>query len=188
MPDSQPSHIDVIDCLVDRHLEPILGIVNEAIENSTALYEYRPRSSDSMRDWFGAKTAAGLPVLGAVDARGELIGFATFGAFRPYPAYEHTVEHSVYVHRDHRGRGVGTILLRRLIAAATGRGLHVMVGAIDAANEASIALHRRLGFMPCGIVRQAGFKFGRWLDLALYQLILETPAPAADRSSFGSGK
>lgn len=170
----------VIACTHDRHAGAILDILNDAIVNSTALYDYVPRAFASMAPWFEAKAAGGYPVVGAEDGEGRLIGFAACGGFRAWPAYKYTVEHSVYVHRDHRGKGVGSALLRRLIAIARERQYHVMIGGIDKDNEASISLHRKLGFEHAGTVRHAGFKFGRWLDLAFYQLLLPTPAQPVD--------
>lgn len=164
-----------VACTHDAHAAAILEIFNEAIVNSTALYDYKPRAPEAMVGWFKAKEAGRFPVIGAVDG-GELLGFASFGTFRAWPAYKYTVEHSVYVHRDHRGKGIGTALMRRLIDAAREREHHVMVGGIDATNHASIAMHEKLGFTHAGTVRHAGYKFGRWLDLAFYQLLLETPA------------
>lgn len=172
--------MNIILCTQELHAAAILEILNEAIVTSTALYDYHPRGMETMGPWFELKRAGGFPVVGAVDDSGRLVGFATYGTFRAFAAYKYTVEHSVYVHRDHRGRGVGTAVMRRLIALAGERQLHVMVGAIDAANAASVAFHERLGFSPCGVVRQAGFKFGRWLDLALYQLVLTTPDQPVD--------
>ena len=172
--------MQLITCSHALHAAPILAILNEAIANSTALYDYRPRTLDSMRTWFQAKEAGGFPVIGLVDEDGALLGFASYGTFRAFPAYKYTVEHSVYVHHAHRGRGLGRQLLRALIEHARAQGLHVLVGGIDAANQGSIALHTRLGFTHCGTVRQAGFKFGRWLDLAFYQLVLDTPAQPVD--------
>lgn len=167
-------------CTYEAHATAILDIFNEAIVNSTALYDYQPRPPESMIAWFKAKAAGRFPVIGAVDEAGTLLGFASYGSFRAWPAYKYTVEHSVYVHHAQRGRGIGLALLRALVAAAHEREVHVMVGGIDAANAASIAVHEKLGFTPAGIVRQAGFKFGRWLDLAFYQLILDTPAHPVD--------
>jgi L-amino acid N-acyltransferase len=158
-----------------RHLPAIRGIFNHEIANTTALYEYEPRSAETVAAWFAAKEAAGLPVLGVEADDGSLAGFATFGPFRPFAAYVHTVEHSLYVDRAHRGRGIGRTLLEAVVAEARGRGLHVMVGGIDSANTASIALHRRLGFTPAGTIREAGWKFGRWLDLEFWQLVLALP-------------
>jgi phosphinothricin acetyltransferase len=108
------------------------------------------------------------------------MGFASFGTFRAWPAYKYSVEHSVYVDARFRGRGVGRRLLEELIAAARARDFHVLIGGIDAANTVSIALHERLGFTHCGTIRQVGFKFGRWLDLTFYQLILATPLQPID--------
>ncbi len=164
-----------VPCTLQAHGAQVLAIFNEAIANSTAIYEYRPRTERMIAEWFDDKIRDGRPIIGLVDGAGALAGFGTFGTFRARPAYKYTVEHSVYVRADRRGRGVGTRLLAGLIAAARSGDVHVMVGGIDAANEASIALHRRFGFEHAGTIREAAFKFGRWLDLAFYQLTLETP-------------
>jgi L-amino acid N-acyltransferase len=163
-----------------RHSEPILAIFNEAIENSTALYDYKLRTDADMQAWFDAKERKHYPVICAENDAGELMGFASYGQFRERPAYKYTVEHSVYVDTRFRGQGVGRRLLEATIEAAQRQDYHVLVGGIDAANAVSIKLHESLGFTSCGIVRQSGFKFGRWLDLAFYQLILKTPAAPVD--------
>ncbi len=162
-------------CTYENSAAVILDILNEAILNSTALYDYKPRTMESMSAWFSAKVAGDYPVVGVFGDDGVLMGFATYGVFRNWPAYKYSVEHSVYIHRDHRGKGLGAALMRRLIEEARRQQYHVMVGGIDADNQASISLHETLGFGYAGTIRQAGFKFGRWLDLAFYQLILETP-------------
>jgi phosphinothricin acetyltransferase len=170
----------LIDCSHAAHAAAILDIFNDAIVNSTALYDYRPRAPASMVGWFGAKEAGNFPVIGAIDDSGALWGFASYGTFRAWPAYKYTVEHSVYVQRDRRGRGVGRALLQALVDRATAQQLHVMVGGIDLGNAASIRLHEALGFTHAGTIRQAGFKFGRWLDLAFYQRLLDTPHAPVD--------
>lgn len=169
----------IVDIGRERSPE-VLAILNEAIVNSTALYDYRPRPLSAMDAWFGAKEAGGFPVIGVVDAGGGLAGFATYGVFRAWPAYRYTVEHSVYVEVSHRGKGLGERLLRELIARAERDDRHVLVGGIDAANEPSRRLHRKLGFEWCGTVRQAGYKFGRWLDLEFHQRVLATPASPSE--------
>ena len=101
-----------------EHLEAIRSIFNEAIVSSTALYDYEPRSVAVMEAWFAAKEKAGLPVIGLENAGGELMGFASYGPFRAFPAYKYTVEHSVYVDGRFRGRGLGRMLLERVVEAA----------------------------------------------------------------------
>jgi len=165
-----------VECSLERHAGAMLALFNDAILNTTALYEYKPRSPESMQPWFREKEINRFPVIGAETPAGALMGFASYGRFRPHPAYKYSVEHSVYVHAEHRRTGVALGLMHELIAAARRQDYHVMVGAIDAQNAASIALHEKLGFTPAGTVRHAGFKFGRWLDLVFYQIILETPA------------
>ena len=172
--------ITLAPCHFDAHAAAILDIFNDAIANSTALYEYRPRTMQTMQAWFDAKHTGNHPVVGAFAADGQLLGFASWGAFRAFPAFKYTVEHSVYIHHAHRGKGLGLLLMQRLIEAAMGQDYHVMVGGIDASNAASIRLHERLGFTHSGTIQQAGFKFGRWLDLAFYQLILSTPRDPRD--------
>jgi L-amino acid N-acyltransferase len=172
--------MQVVPCTVQDHGSAILRILNEAIVSSTALYDYEPRPLSSMTAWFEEKRAGDFPVWGAVDDSGELLGFASYGVFRVRPAYKYTVEHSVYVDAATRGRGVGKRLMRRLIETAIEQEKHVLVGGIDAGNSESVKFHEALGFEPAGVVKQAGFKFGRWLDLAFYQLILPTPRAPRD--------
>jgi phosphinothricin acetyltransferase len=169
-----------ISCSHDLHAAAILEIFNDAILHSTALYEYEPRPLESMAGWFRAKEAGRFPVIGAVSEDGEFLGFASYGTFRAWPGFKYSVEHSVYVHGSHRGRGIGEALVNRLVAKAMEQQYHLMVGAIDLDNAGSIALHEKLGFQRAGTIRQAGFKFGRWLDFAFYQRILETPHHPVD--------
>ena len=169
-----------VDCTHDRHAIAILDIFNEVILNSTALYDYQPRSLASMEAWFKAKDLGRYPVIGAESENGELLGFASYGAFRAWPAYKYTIEHSVYVHASHRSKGVGTALLKQLIDSAKEQQYHCMVGGIDIANNGSISMHEKLGFTHAGTIRQAGFKFGRWLDLGFWQLLLATPRAPSD--------
>ncbi|HUQ11331.1 MAG TPA: GNAT family N-acetyltransferase [Steroidobacteraceae bacterium] len=172
--------MNIISCDAQRHSAAILAIFNDAIANSTALYDYKPRTPESMVGWFDAKARGKYPVIGVEDEQGTLMGFASFGPFRAWPAYKYTVEHSIYVDARFRGQGLGRALLGAVILAAEKQDYHVMVGGIDATNAVSIKLHESLGFKACGIVRHAGFKFGRWLDLAFYQLILRTPVSPVD--------
>ncbi|HEY3861674.1 MAG TPA: GNAT family N-acetyltransferase [Verrucomicrobiae bacterium] len=170
----------LIDCDVQRHAQPILGIFNDAIAHSTVLYEYKSRTMETMAAWFDVKQKGKFPVIGVENEAGELMGFASYGTFRAFPAYKYTVEHSVYVDARFRGRGLGKRLLTEIIAAARGQDVHALIGVIDSSNAVSIRLHEGLGFTCCGTIREAGFKFGRWLDAMFYQLILPVPERPAD--------
>jgi phosphinothricin acetyltransferase len=169
-----------VQCEYECHAEAILAIFNDAILNSTALYDYKPRTMEMMKAWFDAKRKGNFPIIGIEDESGTLMGFGSYGTFRAWPAYKYSVEHSVYVDARFRMRGVGRALLERLIEAAQRQDYHLLIGGIDAANQASIALHEKLGFSCCGTIRQAGFKFGRWLDLSFYQRTLPTPSQPVD--------
>jgi L-amino acid N-acyltransferase YncA len=154
--------------------------LNEAILNSTAIYDYKPRSIDSMAAWFENKKRGNFPVIGLVSDNSELLGFGSYGTFRAWPAYKYTAEHSIYVAAPHRGKGLGKLLLQEVINSAREQQYHVLIGGIDSRNAASIQLHKRLGFQHAGTIRHAGLKFGAWLDLDFYQLTLDTPACPVD--------
>jgi len=158
----------------ERDLPAMLAIYNEVIATSTAIYADSPTSLDERLAWFRARRAEGLPVLVASEGE-EIAGFATFGDFRAWPSYRYTVEHSVHVRHDRRGRGVGRALMEELIPQAAARGKHVMIASVDAANEGSLRFHGRLGFAPVAHFHEVGFKFGRWLDLVFLQRWLDAP-------------
>ena len=146
-------------------LAAMLDIYNHAVLHSTASYDYQPRSAERQQAWFAAKQDGGYPVLVAKRG-GEVAGFASYGPFRAWDGYRFTIEHSVYVSERHRRLGIASVLVEALVERARAQGFHLMVGAIDAVNAGSIELHRRLGFTPAGVLREAGYKFERWLDLA----------------------
>jgi phosphinothricin acetyltransferase len=156
----------------ERHLPAIREILNDAILHTTALWDEEPRTMEGIAQWFELRQRGGFPVIGIPSGDDTLAGFATYGPFRTQCGYRFTVEHSVYVEKSHRGQGIGKALMRALIDTARARGVHMLVGAIDAANEGSVRFHRGLGFVHCGTIREAGYKFGRWLDLEFHQLIL----------------
>ena len=165
----------IVNCQYDRHGQTILNIFNDAIATSTALYDYELRTLETIQEWFKTKKAKKYPIIGIEESNGSLMGFATYGAFRSWAAYKYSIEHSVYVDSLYRGQGVGRKLLKELIQVAEQQNYHMMIGGIDAENNISIKLHQSMGFQHCGSIKQAGFKFGRWLDLEFYQLILSTP-------------
>ena len=158
----------------------ILRVYNQAIEKTTAVFEYRPHTLEMRREWFKAKQAASLPVLVAVES-GAVLGFASYGPFRAWPAYKYSVELSVYVDESVRGRGIGSGLVRAILATARERDLHVVMAGITADNAVSLRLHEKLGFVEVAHIREVGYKFGRWLDLKLLQIVLDGPRQPTDQ-------
>ncbi len=159
----------------DAELADIAGITpiyNDAVAHTTAIWNETLVDDRNRQDWLAARRQSGYPVLVAV-AGGKVLGYASFGDWRAFDGYRHTVEHSVYVHKDHRGEGLGLALMEALIERARVLGKHVMVAGIDASNSGSISLHKKLGFEQVGYLPQVGTKFGKWLDLAFLQLTLD---------------
>ena len=152
----------------------ILEIFNDNILHSTAIYMYKEQTLEQRMQWFEDKQQNGDPLL-VFEIAGEVAGYATYGAFRAYPAYQYTVEHSVYVHKNHYKKGIATKLMHAIIAHAKAQDVKTMVAGIDKENVASIIIHEKLGFTYSGTIRNAGYKFGRWLDLVFYQLDLDGP-------------
>jgi len=156
---------------MEADLTAILAIYNDAVMKTTAIWNEAPSDLASRRAWFAERRGAGFPVLVA-ESEGTVLGYGSFGEFRPFEGYRHTVEHSVYVLDEAQGKGLGRMLLAALIEEARGMGKRVMVGAIDASNYGSLALHEHMGFEETGRMPGVGEKFGRRLDLVLVQLTL----------------
>ncbi len=155
----------------EADLPAILDIYNDAVLNTTAIWNETPVDLENRIAWFSARAKAGYPVLVA-ERGGEVIGYASYGDWRAFEGFRRTMEHSVYVRADRKGAGTGRRLMEALIAEASTRGVHVLVGCIEAGNEASIRLHEKLGFRFVGRFEEVGFKFGRWLDLTCMELRL----------------
>lgn len=155
-------------------LSAIRALYNYEIREGVALWWARERTEAEMAAWISGRVDAGFPVLAARDDDGALLGFGSFGPFRSNDGYAATIEHSLYVDPAARGRGVGGQLLDGLEAAAREWGAHVMIGGIEAANTASIALHARRGFVESARMPEVGRKFDRWLTLVLMQKILNS--------------
>jgi phosphinothricin acetyltransferase len=161
-----------IRAATEQDFPAILAIYNEVIANTTAVYRELPATLEDRLAWWRSRQASGYPVIVAVDTGSDVLGFASFGEFRAWPCYRHTVEHSVHVRADRRGRGVGRALVTALFPLAAQLEMHVMIAGVDADNSASIALHERLGFEKVARFREVGRKFGRWLDLVFLQRYL----------------
>ncbi len=149
-------------------LPGILAIYNDVVANTTAIYEDRPSTLEERQAWMDERRAQGWPVLVA-DVDGQVAGFSTFGPWRSRWGYRFTVEHSVHVHPDYRGKGIGRALIEALFPRAVDLGMHVMIAQIDAEATASLRLHSRLGFRTVGTFHEVAFKFGRWLDLVVME-------------------
>jgi L-amino acid N-acyltransferase YncA len=145
-------------------------IYNHEVATSTATFDLVPRSLDEQRRWIGARSGAHAVVVAEDD--GEIVGFASLSPWRDRPAYATSVEDSVYVHRDHQGRGIGKTLLAELVRVGRAHGFHAVFARIVGGHESSVALHRALGFEVVGTEREVGRKFGKWLDIVVMELLL----------------
>ncbi len=150
----------------------ILEIYNEAVQNTTASYDIEPRTLEHRIRWFEDHQDNGLPVFVA-ERKHVVLGWSSLSRYHDRYGYRFTVENSVYVAADFRGRGLGSRLLNPLIEAARLRGFHAIIAGVDATNEASLRLHARFGFEKVGHFRQVGHKFGRWLDVVYLERLLE---------------
>ncbi|GAA0281696.1 GNAT family N-acetyltransferase [Pseudomonas rhodesiae] len=159
----------------EKDLPAIRDIYNDAVRNTTAIWNEQPVDLANRLAWFNARQAQGYPILVAVE-NDEVTGYSSFGDWRPFEGFRYSVEHSVYVRNDQRGKGLGPRLMEVLIQRARSAGKYVMVAAIESGNQASIRLHERLGFVTTGQMPQVGIKFGRWLDLTFMQLALNPGA------------
>ncbi|MBE7619998.1 GNAT family N-acetyltransferase [Gluconacetobacter entanii] len=168
------------DPVTDIHIRPatpedipaIVDIINDAIRNSTTLWETRETTVAVRLDWLRDSNAQGFPILVAVTPDGTVAGYCSWKTFRPFSGYAHTVEHSIYIAPAYKRRGIGSLLLGHLCDLARRSDVHVMVAAITASNTPSRLLHERFDFQPGGMIPQCGTKFGRWMDLMfLYKLV-----------------
>lgn len=153
-------------------LPALLAIYNDIILTTTAVWHAEPHTLQMRQEWFALKREHGHPVFVAISGT-EVVGFSTFGPFRPWHGYRFTVENSVYVAAAHRGKGIARLLLPPLINAARLLDIHAIVAGIEATNDASIRLHSRFGFEEVAHFKQVGYKFDRWLDLKFMELIID---------------
>jgi L-amino acid N-acyltransferase YncA len=161
----------IIRDLIDSDLPALLAIHNDAVLNTTSIWDEAPVDLENRRRWLQGRRQAGFAAL-ACEQDGELLGYASFGDFRAWSGYRHCVEHSVYVAPDRRRRGAARLLLGELTKRAQAIGKHAMVGGVEGGNAASLSLHISMGFTVCGSLPQVGAKFGRWLDLVFVHRLL----------------
>lgn len=160
---------------VPSDVPAILAIHNDVVATTTAIYDEHASTLAERHAWFDDRVKRGFPVL-AYDIGGILVGYSSFGDWRARWGYRHSVEHSVHVRRDHRGKGVGSALVRALFPHAERMGIHAMMGHIDASAAASLGMHRKLGFEVIGTYREVGRMHDRWLDLVAVQRLFDWPA------------
>lgn len=149
----------------------ILKILNHEILTSTVVYDYKERTIEELLDWFKKKQEDNKPIIVA-EQNGQVLGYGTFGQFRPWAAYQYSIEHSIYVSADYRGKGIGKSIMKELIRLAKEQGYHVMIAGIDAANVDSYQFHKKFEFEESGRLNEVGYKFGKWLDLIFMTLKL----------------
>ncbi len=154
----------------EADLPAILDIYNEQVLNSTATFDVEPRSLAAQREW--VKQFAPPYVLLVAEEAGEVVAWGCLHPYHTRPAYRFTTEDSVYVHQDHRGRGVGRLILARLVETGRDNGFHSIMAGMSEGNEASVRLHASFGFTEVGIEREVGYKFECWLDVTWMQLML----------------
>ena len=148
----------------------ILDIINHAILHSTSLYDYNIRNYEQQKTILEEKINKNFPVIVA-ELNGIVVGFGMYSEFRDKEAYQFTVEHSIYVDENFHGKGIGKQLLQELIDLARKQKIHTMIGVIDSENQGSVIFHEKFGFKTVGVIKESGYKFDRWLDSVLMQLI-----------------
>lgn len=156
---------------VENDLPQILSIYNDIIKNTTAVYYYEPHTLEMRKAWFTERKEKGFPVFVA-EEEGIVLGMSTIGPFRIPTAYMHSVENTVHVAANARGKGIGKLLMPPIIEAARELKMHTIIAGIDASNEVSLHLHKSFGFVEVAHFKEVGYKFDRWLDLKFLQLML----------------
>jgi L-amino acid N-acyltransferase YncA len=156
-------------------LSAILDIYNDAIINTTAVYSEQPHTLQMRTEWYNDRIKNNFPVFIA-DVGGKVAGFSSFGHFRYGAGYKYTVETSVYVDVPFRGNGISKMLIQSLIDRAVEMNVHAIIAGISADNQISTNLHNSLGFKEVAHLKEVGHKFGGWLDLKFFQLILNSTA------------
>ena len=150
----------------------VLAIYNHEVLTSIATFDLVPRTEAEQRSWITDRSGAHVVVVAHHDDDEAIIGFGALSPYRERPGYSTTVEDSVYVHRDHRGSGVGATILAALVDTARAHGFHVLMAKIVQGHDPSINLHTSLGFEVVGHEHEVGRKFGRWLDVVVMELML----------------
>jgi L-amino acid N-acyltransferase YncA len=148
----------------------IFSIYNYYVENSVSAFDLRPRSSDSDPKWI-EEHDENHPII-VVEEGGDIRGWASLSSWSPHEAYDHTVELSFFVDSRYRRRGYGKTLFSRILRTAEELGYHCVVSRVAEGNDASRKMHEKAGFLYVGVMKEVGGKFGRWLDVHVYQKVI----------------
>lgn len=164
--------------------EVLLEIYNREVLQAVVTLDLVPRSLEEQRLYIADRSGALAVIVAEIDGTDgpEVVGFASLSGYRDRPGYRTSVENSVYVHRDHHRKGIGSILLGAIVEQAKSHGFHALFARIARAQPASMGLHSSHGFFLVGIEREVGRKFGQWIDVAVMQLLLQDSQsqPGAD--------
>ncbi len=152
-----------------KDVPAIASIYNEAIINSTATFDTEEKSVEDRERWLDAHDEQ-HPVIVA-ETGGQVVGWASVSRWSDRSAYNSTAETSLYVHPAFRKQGIGKQLMEVLVLEAKKAGLHSLIARITHGNEQSIYLHERMGFVPAGTLREVGYKFDKYHDVHLMQLV-----------------
>ena len=155
----------------EADLGAIRAIYNHYVATSTCTYQTEPDTEADRLAWFSGR-GPGHPVIVAEDEGGDVAAWASLSPWNRRAGYRHTVEASIYVRHDRHRRGLGRALLADLIERARAAGHHAILGGASTDQPASIALQEGLGFRRVALLPEVGHKFGRWLDVAILQLLL----------------
>jgi L-amino acid N-acyltransferase len=155
---------------VENDLPALLEIYNDAVLNSTATFDTTPQTIETRTSWI--RVHVGHHPLIIAELGSKTVGYSSLSAYHERPAYSKTAELSIYVHKDYRRRGIAERLMKEIISLARGLGYHALISCISIGSSASIELHRKLGFQMVGWLKEVGFKFGHWQDVAFYELLL----------------
>jgi L-amino acid N-acyltransferase YncA len=159
----------VIRPALEKDLPSILEIYNEAVENTTATFDTEKRSMEKQIEWFRNHKTNHPVIVG--EGNGEIKGWASLSPWSERKAYNGTVEVSVYVHHLHRGKGIGKRLLEVITLEGKKVKNHTVISRISAGNEVSIHIHEQLGYRHVGVLKEVGFKFGKFIDVNVMQYL-----------------
>lgn len=162
----------IIRIAEDKDVKDLLDIYNYEVEHGLSTFDLNPKTLEERLKWFREHNVGNHPLIVA-EEDGKAVGYASLSPYRPKEAYAATVELSVYIHKDYRRRGIAGKLSVAILEMARERdGIHTVISVITGGNEASLRLHRQLGFVHCGTIREVGVKFGKMLDIENYQIMV----------------